>query len=240
MALPMSTLLKRGKACFRLTSRAQLSRNQADHPNIVNGQGPFQPHSKGARYNTQHQVTTYLTDRPETCLSERMFYFHRETVQLLDKSHYLGVLPPFSVTLVLWEIVFAKDVTDLFDMLHPPNLMYFNIFPSLPLNPTHDYEHLKQKRNEIQAKGYEGIVAPSSRCTAGGSMHVLFKDQSKNVLTIEPHFVEFRLVNDSRKPFVNHAHEMLDFTQGQIKVDPATASRSLAKYTAWTNMKFHH
>ena len=61
------------------------------------------------------------------------------------------------------------------------------------VNPSQDYEHLKERRAFIESNGYKGLRAPSSRSTTGGEMIVLFDDQSKNV-ELKPYAVEFRLV----------------------------------------------
>src|SRR5436309_17428 len=127
-ALPMSTRVKAGTPYYRITSQKLSSTNPALHINVVNGRGAFS-NSVGARYNHPHQVTVYLADDPETCLAEKMFYFHRETVRLLDRSHLLGgVIPPFNNIFVLWEIVFANDVGNVFDL--PNHFIHFSVFPT--------------------------------------------------------------------------------------------------------------
>ncbi len=61
------------------------------------------------------------------------------------------------------------------------------------VNPSQDYDHLKDRRTFIQSNGYKGIQAPSSRSMVGGEIVALFDDQSKNVDLI-PYTVEFRLI----------------------------------------------
>jgi RES domain-containing protein len=184
----LSTTAKSGQSYFRITSPSFKTNNPTDHVKVVNGEGSLRnPH--GARYNYPGAVTAYLTEDIETCLAEKMFYFHRETLRAIDISHHTGVIPPFSKTFVLWEIKFQNDVNDIFDMTVRNAHTSFNIFPSLSINPSQDYEHLKAKRAHIQSDGYNGIRVPSSRTTNGGNMVVLFHDQSRNVQQIRAYDV---------------------------------------------------
>jgi hypothetical protein len=69
------------------------------------------PHRR-ARYNYGGVLSVYLADTVETCLAEKMFYFHRETIRRLDALHLPlspGV-PLFSATFTLWEIRLKKAI----------------------------------------------------------------------------------------------------------------------------------
>src|SRR5262249_54674535 len=63
---------------------------------------------------------------------------------------------------ILWEIQFDYILTDIFDACIPSAPSYFTIFPSLMLNPSQDYIHLKQRRADIESSGYRGLRVPSS------------------------------------------------------------------------------
>src|SRR5205823_3563631 len=113
------------------------------------------------------------------------------------------------------------------------------VFPSLLVNPSQDYEHLKERRAFIESNGYQGIRALSSRSTVGGEMIVLFDDQSRNV-DLEPHTVEFRLVTrPPAAPFGNHLTELLDFSAGEVQFAGAGRAGG-AGYTTWTRVAFNH
>src|SRR6516225_460804 len=105
ITIPASTSL------YRITSILFHTPNRLHHKKVVNGMGARKSRA-GARYNHPGVPTVYLADTVETCLAEKMFYFHREIVRLLDASHLplsLGV-PPFSATYTLWEIRLKKAI----------------------------------------------------------------------------------------------------------------------------------
>jgi hypothetical protein len=121
-----------------------------------------------------------------------------------------------------------------------------NTYPSLMINPSQDYNHLKDRRAAIQSSGYQGLRAPSSRVRGSGHMVVLFQDQSKNVRSIIPHELEVRLITATSPPvpFTNHAVELLDFTAGEVRVRLTSGPRgphpALAAYQDWTRIEFNH
>ena len=135
-----------------------------------------------ALYNYGGVLTVYLADTVETCLAEKMFYFHRETVRRLDALHlpFSPGVPLFSATFTLWEIRLKKAIPAVCHLTQA-SASAVGVFPSLMLNPSQDYEHLKDRRAFIESNGYNGIKAPSSRSVTGGEIVVLFDDQSKNV-----------------------------------------------------------
>jgi hypothetical protein len=186
-----------------------------------------------------------LAEEPATCLAERMFYFHREALTDLDAYHITGSFPIFQQPFALWEIRFRKDVPDVFE-LSLVNASAMNVYPSLMLNPSRDYEPLKDRRAAIQSNGYQGLRAPSSRVRGSGHMIVLFQDQSKNVQSITPYEIEFRLITsaDPPEPFTNHAVDLLDFTAGEVRVvltpGPQGPHSALAAYQDWTRIDFNH
>jgi len=172
-----------------------------------------------------------------------MFYFHREVLRGIDISHHTGVIPPFQQEFILWEVVLRQAIPDVLDMSDPRALSFFNIFPSMTLNPSQDYEHLKSKRADIQSSGYRGLKVPSSRAQRIGNLIVLFDDQSNNIQSIIPYRVEFRLLTSGGTPFVNHAQDILDFNAGEVKVTntplpPGTVS-ALYHYS-WHRIPFNH
>jgi hypothetical protein len=78
-------------------------------------------------------------------------------------------------------------------------------------------------------------------------MTVLFDDQSKNVATITPYEVEFRMITPARSPsvaFTRHGSDLLDYRAGEVRVTasslaPAIPAR-LSKFSAWTLIEFNH
>jgi RES domain-containing protein len=237
----LTTTAYSGTSYFRITSLSFRTTNVALHTKVVNGQGAVMSRT-GARYNHPGVATVYLTEDLETGFAEKMFYFHREILRGIDLSHHMGVVPPFKQQFILWEIVLNRDIPDVLDMCDPRALSFFNIFPSMTLNPSQDYEHLKVKRADIQSSGYQGLRVPSSRSKTKGNLIVLFGDQSKNIQSIIPYQVEFRLVTSGGTPFVTHAQDILDFTVGEVKITSSTlpAAATGGNYQYWQRVNFNH
>jgi hypothetical protein len=228
-----------GVPLYRVTPISFHTPSAVHHKKVVNGMGARKSHA-GARYNYGGVLTVYLADSVETCFAERLFYFHREVVRRLDALHLPlspGV-PAFSGVFTLWEIRLKTAIPDLCH-LTPANASAVGVFPALMLNPSQDYEHLKDRRAFLESNCYQGIRAPSSRSTTGGEMIVLFDDQSKNV-ELGPYPVEFRLVTrPPAAPFGNHLTEVLDFTAGEGRfIGPRPPT--IAGYAAWTRVPFNH
>ena len=227
-----------GTTFFRITSPTFYTTNPADHRKVVNGEGAVNSQI-GARYNHPGVRTVYLTEDLETCFAERLFYFHREVLRGLDSLRYPAPIPPFQRNSVLWEIQFDSALTDVFDACIPGAPSYFNIFPSLMVNPSQDYDHLKQRRADIQSHGYKGLRAPSSRARRGGNLIILFDDQSSHVHSILPYEVEFRLITVHGAPFINHAQDLLDFTAGEVRMPWAQPAGSTV-FQNWRRVEFNH
>jgi hypothetical protein len=224
---------------FRITPISFHTPNPVHHKKVVNGMGARKS-SSGARYNGGGVLSVYLADTAETCLAEKMFYFHRETVRRLDALHQpfsLGV-PVFSAAFTLWQISLKSAVPDVCHLTQA-SASVVGVFPSLVLNPSQDYEHLKERRAFIESNGYNGIKAPSSRSVTGGEIVVLFDDQSRNV-NLNPYTVEFRLVTRAPvAPFSNHLTQVLDFTEGEVQFVSGKPP-GLAGYAGWTTVAFNH
>jgi hypothetical protein len=232
----LTTKLFAGQRYFRFTSPSFLTANPALHVKVVDGQGAKR-NPYGSRYSPKIAETVYLTEDVETCIAEKMFYFHKETVEAIDGMHPLKglLLPPFNKTFVMWEVEFKNDVDDVADITK--SYSSFSVFPFLTLSPSQDYEHLKDRRAHIQAAGYNGLRAPSARSTMGGHMVVMFDDQSGNVQTIKPYEIEFRLLCVGGGPFTDHTKDMLDFTAGEIRV---VGSGPLPGYSpSWQKFNFN-
>jgi RES domain-containing protein len=234
----LALTLAAGTPFFRITDVSFRTARTSLHRNVVNGQGARKSRH-GARYNHPGATTVYLAENLETCFAERMFYFHREVLTAMDRFHLMGVLPPFVQTFVLWETVFKAAIADVFD-LSPVNASAMQLFPSLILNPSQDYNHLKDGRAAIEHNGYRGLRAPSSRVLGGGNMVVLFEDQNRNVQSITPYTVEFRLITaaPAALPFTNHVTEVLDFTAGEVKLTGTPLG--ITTYANWHRIEFRH
>jgi RES domain-containing protein len=224
---------------YRITSLDFWTPNQRDHHRVVDGQGAVNS-LFGARYNFPGVLTVYLAEDLETCFAEKMFYFHREVLRGIDIAHKIGVTPHFQKQFILWEIVLANPVDDVFDMCIPNAASAFNIFPSLTLNPSQDYEHLKLKRAMIQANGYNGLRVVSSRSKAGGKIIVLFKDQSNNIDDIKHYPVDFRLITPGLVPFSNPGADLLDFTSGDVKITGGSFPAGGTRFRNWERVSFNH
>jgi hypothetical protein len=135
----LTVTIASGTPFFRITSPAFHTTNPADHRKVVNGQGAVKSPG-GARYNYPGARTVYLTEDVETCFAEKMFYFHQEVLRSLDSLQYPDAIPPFQRNSVLWEIQFDNALTDVFDACIQGAPSYFNIFPSLMVNPSQDYK----------------------------------------------------------------------------------------------------
>jgi RES domain-containing protein len=240
----LTTTVGAGRTYYRITPLALRTGKPSDHKKVVHGEGAVQ-RASGGRYHYPGVRTVYLAEDPATCFAEQMFYFHREVLRELDTYHRSRILPAFQDTFALWEIRLRKDIPDVFE-LSVANASAMNIFPSLMVNPSQDYEHLKDRRAAIQSNGYQGLRAPSSRVRGSGQLVVLFQDQSKNVQSITPYEVEFRLITsgDPPAPFTNHAVDLLDFTAGEVRARLSPGSPgphpTPTAYQDWTRIEFNH
>ncbi len=245
MALPHSVTVAANRGLFRITSPAFRTANPAHHASVVNGQGATTtPH--GARYNYPGVVTVYLTEDPATCFAERLFYFHREYLQLLDHLHLIypgrpALAPSPQTSLVIWEVRLGAPVAGVAD-LNATTAGHFQVFPSMLTNPSQDYEHLKSRRAHIQAAGYRGIRAPSSRDARPGArcMLALFAGQSGNVASITPHAIELSLVQPGGALFTNHASQQLDFERGAVRVLGSAPPAWATPYASGRVVRFRH
>jgi hypothetical protein len=238
-----SRVVSAGRPYYRITAPTYVTNNAAQHPQVVNGQGSVKSHS-GARYSSPNALTVYLTETVEACLSEKLFYFHREYLPKLDSFHtnYPGnptIVPPFEQTFTLWEITFKAHTSGV-AALDAASAGHFGVYPCLLNSPSQDYLHLKSARARIQASGYNGLIASSSRDATGGMIVVLFSDQSNNVQSITHHDVDLRLIQpQGAGAFTNHAHQMLDHSAGEFSFTasyPPLAGPS--PYAGWTHLGF--
>jgi len=237
----LTTEIRAGKSYFRITSPSFNTADPSKHALVVNGEGAFRNRS-GARYNKFAQKTVYLTEDIETCLAESLFYFNRKIVESLEELHKNKhhTLPLFKEKFVLWEVIFDKPAPDILDLEAPGALSTFTIFPSLLYNPSQDYEHLKEKREDIQFAGYKGLRAPSSRTFNGGYMIVSFEDLSAGVRTITPYPLDLSLITSSGTLFINHLSDILDFNAGLARINSTRRPSGGAPYLNWTQVRFHH
>lgn len=235
-----------GVSHYRITSRGFRTASARHHAKVVNGQGAVRSRH-GARYNYPGVLTVYLTEDVPTCLAEKMFYFQREIITALDGLHlpHSPGIPPFSQRFVLWDVVLRAPVVDVYDLT--AHAAAAGAFPCLMLNPSQDYYHLKDRRTDIAAAGYRGLRAPSARAVRAGNMVVLFNDQSKNLTSITPYDVEFRLIQPGHPPtvaFASHVADRLDYVAGEVRVlappAPAALPAALAPFAAWTVVQFNH
>jgi hypothetical protein len=235
----LTVTIAAGQPLYRITPRSFHTPNPAHHRKVVNGMGARKSYG-GARYNYPGVLTVYLADTVETCVAEKLFYFQREIVRRLDALHLpvnAGV-PAFQEAFTLWEICLKKDVLDVCHLTQA-NASAVGVFPSLMVNPSQDYEHLKDRRAFIEHAGYHGIRAPSSRSTRGGEIVVLFDDQSNNV-DIVPFTIDCRLITaPPTAVFANHLTQILDFTAAEVRFVGAMPP-GLAGYAGWTKVSFNH
>jgi hypothetical protein len=245
MAVPhgLGLTIAAGVSYYRITSLGFRTASTKHHPKVVNGEGAVRSRH-GARYNHPGARAVYLTDNLAACLAEKMFYFQREVLVALDALHlpHAPGIPPFAQRFVLWDVVLRNPVADVFD-LSVTNAPAAGTFPCLLLNPSQDYHHLKDRRADIQAAGYQGLRAPSTRVVGAGNMIVLFDDQSKNVQTITPYEVEFRLIQAGAPPvvpFTSHITDSLDYLAGEVRIIAPALPAALAPFATWTMVRFHH
>jgi len=236
-----------GVSFYRITSVAFRTRSTAHHTKVVNGEGAVRSRH-GARYNYPGVRSVYLADTPLTCFAERMFYFHREVLTGLDGLHLLpvSVVPPFLQIFVLWDVVFRTAVANVCD-LSLANALAASVFPCLLMNPSQDYRHLKERRAAIEAAGFRGLQAPSTRSPSltPGNMVVLFDDQTKNVASITPYNVASRLITQAPVvPFADYATDRLDYLAGEVRVveppGPAPLPTKIALFSTWQRVEFNH
>lgn len=246
MSLPHEHAFAAGTAFFRTTSPNQLTSAPNLHRRVVNGMGA-RGSRFGARYNYPGVDTVYLTETIETCLAERAFYVQREYLQKLDLLHFTyssgasTFAPGHTTDVVLWKITFGAALSGIAD-LSAASAGHFGVYPALMTNPSQDYHHLKDRRAHLQTAKYEGLRAPSSRCTRGGCMVVLFSDVSRRVATIEPVLVRMSLIQGGARPFSNHATDILDFEQIAVQASPvgAVVPPWASSYSSRTILPFRH
>ncbi len=117
------------------------------------------------------------------------------------------------------------------------------VFACLLMNPSQDYSHLKDRRAAIQAASYRGLQAPSTQSSTPGNMVVPFDYQSKNVASITPYGVEFRLITPAGLPFASHATDQLDYLAGEVRVvtSPAAAPlpATIVGFSTWQRVDFN-
>jgi hypothetical protein len=234
----LSTTIAPGQLFYRITSKDYSKGPRAKHRRVVNGEGAVKS-LEGSRYNHPGVRTVYLTQDLETCFAEWMFYFHRELLRGIDEMADSDVPPAFQRPFTLWTVSFDRPINYVVDLNDPVTVSHFHIFPSLTLNPSQDYEHLKRRRTRIESNGYLGLIVGSSRAINRGNLVVLFEDQSSNVQDIIPYEVEFRLIDENGDPFYNHATQVLDFTAGEVRFTGTVAPDGEA-YKTWHEVKFNH
>ena len=234
----LSTTIASGQLFYRITSVGYSEGPRTEHPRVVTGQGSVKS-AEGSRYNHGGVRTVYLTQDLETCFAEKMFYFHRQLLIGIDELADSGVPPPFQQQFTLWTVSFDRPINDVIDINDPVAVSHFHIFPSLTLNPSQDYSHLKRRRTRIESNGYLGLIVRSSRAIKRGNLVVLFEDQSSNVQSITPHEVEFRLIDENGKPFYDHSKQLLDFTAGEVRF-PGIVPPGGAAYKNWRRVEFNH
>jgi hypothetical protein len=234
----LTTKIRTTQTYYRITAQSFWTPNPSNHAQVVNGLGARRSRH-GARYNFPGVVTVYIAEDLETVLAEKMFYFQREVIQQIDLSHIMlgNPLPPFTQDFVLWEIEFAQDVPDVLD-LNLASASYAGIIPSLMVNPSQDYQHLRDRRAWIESNGYKGLRAPSSRSTNGGRIVALFDDQSLNVRRIVPFGVSLSMITSTSplKQFANHMTDQLDFSAGAVVIPNCTDP----VFRTPTKLKFNH
>lgn len=156
----LAVSIRAGVPLYRITAVSFHTKNKAHHKKVVNGMGARNSHA-GARYNYGGVLTVYLADSIPTCFAEKMFYFQREVIRRLDALHLPlspGV-PAFSGTFTLWEIRLKKAIPDVCHLTQT-SASAVGVFPPLTVNPSQDYEHLKERRAFLESNGYKGIRAP--------------------------------------------------------------------------------
>jgi hypothetical protein len=239
-SLAHSIVIPAGVPLYRVTSPSLWTKAKKHHRNVVNGRGS-KANFFGGRYNYPGASAVYVTENVETCFAEMMFYFHRAYLPALDAFH-LGttpIVPVFTKSLVVWEILLKKDVAAIAD-LTMGTAGHFGVYPAMMKNPSQDYWHLKDRRAHVEGAGYLGIRAPSSRCTKRGRMVVFFNSQSNNLASIAPYPIELSLIQPSGAPFTNHAVHDLDFEAGNVVALANPMPRFLKPYAAPYRIQFHH
>jgi hypothetical protein len=137
-----STVVSAGRPYYRITPPSYMTNNPAQHSQVVNGQGSVKnPH--GARYSFPNALTVYLTETVPACLSEKLYYFHKEYLPKVDQLHKSypgnpGIVPPFEQTFTLWEIAFKTDIPHVAE-IDAASAGHFGVYPCLLNSPSGDY-----------------------------------------------------------------------------------------------------
>jgi RES domain len=226
---------------YRITSDMFRTPDSRLHVKVVNGEGG-RLNKLGSRYSGKGTRAVYLAEDIETCLAEKMFYFHRETLNKMDIRRFVGIMPNFYLDCTLWEIEFLSPIPHIIDLTKDAAHTAFDIMPCMFKNPSQDYEHLKDKRADIEIDGYKGLRAKSSRSTKDGYMIVLFEDVSGNVAKITPYGLRFHLIKPTDASFSNPAMDELDYTRGAVSLTDTSVVPPihLTPYISRQIVSFHH
>jgi hypothetical protein len=101
-----------------------------------------------------------------------MFYFQREVARRLDALHlpFSAGPPAFSAIFTLWEIRLRNAVPNVCHLTRASSSAV-GVFPALMVNPSQDYEHLKDRRAFYREQWLQGHPGTFEPIDGGGRDH---------------------------------------------------------------------
>jgi len=245
----ITTELKTNQYFYRITSEKQKNNYDPDYNKIFNGLGALR-NPLPSRYSLGNRLTVYLSDNIDSCIAEYAYYFLKQYLTKTDEFIYTNNLFNYSNTskhfaffphhesdeFILWCMKLKYPIGNI-AVINNSTATSFGIYPTFTISPSHDYLHSGAVRDVIQNKGYKGLIAPSSRDvnnnsisinnTNMGNIVVLFEDQSKNISSIEPYRIAFKLSQDNNKSFSDISRQSLNFNTCHIQIKPLSSGHFL-------------
>lgn len=237
----ITTKLKTDKYLYRITSEKQKIKYDPDYCQIFNGLGALN-NPLPSRYSLGNRLTVYLSDNVYSCIAEFAYYFVKQYLTKTDEfvytnklfnnnsafRHFMHFPPHESDEFILWRIKLKTPIENV-AVINSSTAKNFGVYPTFAISPSHDYLHSGLVRDIIQDKGYNGLIAPSSRDTNNksdfidnGNIIVLFEDQSTNISSIESYTIAFRLSQNNYKNFNDVSCQSLNFNICHVLIKSST------------------
>jgi hypothetical protein len=96
----------------------------------------------------------------------------------------------------------------------------------------------------VENPGVRSVYLADTPRTCFAERMFYFHDQSRNIDSITPNGVEFRMMTPAGVPFAGHAADQLDYLGGEVRVvTPSGATplpAAIATFSTWQRVGFNH